>query len=169
MTQSLFKSLAALLWYFVSFQNPLFWIVLISKDAVFVGSICTSLTIFLLYFSAWAFLSGARQSDMLSPSDASAFQNIVLVCIGVGFVTAIGYQAITKIPSQIELQRCDKFSWKPQNLTCLDYQIRFSGTTGWVLKNGPPKMWLYINFEAFIPKGLRTIITSDKYRNDDKK
>ena len=47
---------------------------------------------------------------MLSPSDASAFQNIVLVCIGVGFVTAIGYQAITKIPSQIELQRCDKFS-----------------------------------------------------------
>jgi len=75
-------------------------------------SVSMSSTI-LVYLTAWAFLSGARQSDMLSPSDASAFQNIVLVCIGVGFVTAIGYQAITKIPSQIELQRQEDYERSP--------------------------------------------------------
>ena len=41
--------------------------------------------------------------------------------------------------------------------------------TGWVLKSGPPKMWLYTKFEGLIPNVLGTIIASYKYRNDDKK
>jgi len=62
-------------------------------------SVSMSSTI-LVYLTAWAFLSGQRGSDMLSPSDAFAFRDTMLVCIGVGFVASIGYQAITKIPRQ---------------------------------------------------------------------
>jgi len=61
-------------------------------------SVSMSSTI-LVYLTAWAFLSGDRASDMLSPSDAFAFREITLVCIGVGSIASIGYHAITRIPS----------------------------------------------------------------------
>ena len=36
---------------------------------------------------------------MLSPIDAFAFRNIVLICMSVGLISCIGYQAILKIPN----------------------------------------------------------------------
>jgi len=71
-------------------------------------SVSMSSTI-LVYLTAWAFLSGARDSDMLTPADADAFRDTMLVCIGVGFIATIGYQAITTIPNQshVENERMD--------------------------------------------------------------
>ena len=46
--------------------------------------------------SAWIILP---ESHMLSPIDAFAFRNIVLICMSVGLISCIGYQAILKIPS----------------------------------------------------------------------
>ena len=46
--------------------------------------------------SAWIILP---ETHMLSPIDAFAFRNIVLICMSVGLFSCIGYQAILKIPS----------------------------------------------------------------------
>ena len=46
--------------------------------------------------SAWIILPETRT---LSPIDAFAFRNIVLICMSVGLFSCIGYQAILKIPS----------------------------------------------------------------------
>ena len=35
---------------------------------------------------------------MVKPEDAYAFQNTMLICIGVGFFASIGYHVITKLP-----------------------------------------------------------------------
>ena len=45
--------------------------------------------------SAWIILP---ETHILSPIDAFAFRNIVLICMSVGLISCIGYQAILKIP-----------------------------------------------------------------------
>ena len=50
------------------------------------------------FFPAWAFLSGIGGDRMVKPEDAYAFQNTMLICIGVGFFASIGYHVITKLP-----------------------------------------------------------------------
>ena len=52
----------------------------------------------LYFFPAWAFLSGIGGDRMVKPEDAYAFQNTMLICIGVGFFASIGYHVITKLP-----------------------------------------------------------------------
>ena len=51
-----------------------------------------------IFFPAWAFLSGIGGDRMVKPEDAYAFQNTMLICIGVGFFASIGYHVITKLP-----------------------------------------------------------------------
>ena len=53
---------------------------------------------FIYFFTAWAFLSGIGGDRMVKPEDAYAFQNTMLICIGVGFFASIGYHVITKLP-----------------------------------------------------------------------
>ena len=53
---------------------------------------------FIYFFPAWAFLSGIGGDRMVKPEDAYAFQNTMLICIGVGFFASIGYHVITKLP-----------------------------------------------------------------------
>jgi len=52
----------------------------------------------MVYLTAWAFLSGIGGDRMVKPEDAYAFQNTMLICIGVGFFASIGYHVITKLP-----------------------------------------------------------------------
>ena len=53
----------------------------------------------LVYLSAWIFLGGSRDSDMICPSDASAFGNLMVVCMVIGTLTTIGYQVFVRFPN----------------------------------------------------------------------
>ena len=64
LTQTLFKSLAALLMYFISFQSTLISIGFISKGAVFVGPICILFIICTRKVFDWM-LSNSKSEKML--------------------------------------------------------------------------------------------------------
>ena len=75
--------------------------------------------------SAWTFLPAKH---MLSPNDVNAFRNIVLICMSVGLISCIGYQAFLK-PPVLEIINLSATSDIMKTSKCKSY-IRSNFITG---------------------------------------
>ena len=53
--------------------------------------------IFSVYLIAWGLLGNVGREDLIGPVDESAFRNLMVICLGIGFIASILYQTTVKV------------------------------------------------------------------------
>lgn len=77
----------------------------------------TVLSNILVYLAAWALLK--NDSDLIGPNDASAFRNLMLICVTVGSVASVAYHATVSLPANEDV--ADEQGLLPTRISVLNW------------------------------------------------